>query len=619
MVSEPSARPGVRWQSLAERSSHRAGRGSTTGAGAQPPALLGIGAISADRVGDEDGPNQVNSKGALIACDGGFAVARCAHPQPPRPARPQMMWVALRLCQAVPARASTRIEGFCWRRLDAWGVFALALAARLGLLITSGRRPIGDVGYDASVYYAAADALIHGRMPYTDFVLLHPPGLMLALAPFAALGWLTTDHAGFVVASTTFAALGALNAVLVLRIAGQAGLPRAAALLGGVFYAVWLGAVGAEISGRLEPLGNFALLCGILALVRAVQAPGSSRLAIVAGVAFGVAPSVKIWYLVPVLLIVGWHLVDPASRRPATRAAASVAITLLAIDGPFFARAPGDMWQLVVADQLGRAAGNYSLLGRLDHVSSVSVLLGSHVGRAPVITALASVTGLALVVGAGAWQVRRCRVFVVLAGTQVLVLLLSPSYFGFYSDFLAPAASLLLAAAASAVPPAAYSTTARGVARVARATAAIAVVATATAGTLILTESRTITPLPARQLASRVRNVRCLIADSPMALIELNTLSRGLGNGCPNWVDISGRTYGIDAPADGRVVTRMHNQRWQIDLRRYLLSGDAFIVIRSGTGVSAATRTYLDTYPTLARSPGYVIRRSTKTHQPHRG
>ena len=48
-----------------------------------------------------------------------------------------------------------------------------------------------DYGYDAGVYYSAADALIHGRTPYRDFLLLHPPGLMLTLTPFAAIGRLS--------------------------------------------------------------------------------------------------------------------------------------------------------------------------------------------------------------------------------------------------------------------------------------------------------------------------------------------------------------------------------------------------------------------------------------------
>ena len=74
-------------------------------------------------------------------------------------------------------------------------------------------------------------------------------------------------------------------------------------------------------------------------------------------------------------------------------------------------------------------------------------------------------------------------------------------------------------------------------------------------------------------LARATAHVRCLMSDSPMSLIRLNALSRGLANGCPNWVDVTGRTYGPDRPRHGE--SRAHNVRWQHDLTTYLRSGDA--------------------------------------------
>ena len=44
--------------------------------------------------------------------------------------------------------------------------------------------------YDDGVHFAAALGLVNGLLPYRDFLLLHPPGVVLALAPFAALSWL---------------------------------------------------------------------------------------------------------------------------------------------------------------------------------------------------------------------------------------------------------------------------------------------------------------------------------------------------------------------------------------------------------------------------------------------
>src|SRR4051812_1047 len=125
--------------------------------------------------------------------------------------------------------------------LDALVIGALAFGLRFGVALFSHGGLGGMYGYDAGVYYGSAGALIHGRVPYRDFILLHPPGLMLALTPFAALGRATTDHAGYVTANVAFNLLAAINAVLVWRIAGLWGFTRRAALVGGLFYAVWWG------------------------------------------------------------------------------------------------------------------------------------------------------------------------------------------------------------------------------------------------------------------------------------------------------------------------------------------------------------------------------------------
>ncbi len=57
-------------------------------------------------------------------------------------------------------------------------------------------------------------------------------------------------------------------------------------------------------------------------------------------------------------------------------------------------------------------------------------------------------------------------------------------------------------------------------------------------------------------------------------------------------------------------ITRRHNLVWPRDVERYLQSGDAAVLIRSGTGLSPATRAQLTRGGVLARSHGYVIYRT---------
>ena len=97
-------------------------------------------------------------------------------------------------------------------------VFTVALAARAAIVaLGGGLRGMGN--YDDGVYFSASVALLHGRLPYRDFLFLQPPGILVALAPFASLAPLVGDADAFVGGpATAFLVLGALNAVLVVLV-----------------------------------------------------------------------------------------------------------------------------------------------------------------------------------------------------------------------------------------------------------------------------------------------------------------------------------------------------------------------------------------------------------------
>ena len=477
------------------------------------------------------------------------------------------------------------------RRPDAVAVFAVAFLLRIGTVLISSGGAGGNFGYDAGVYYTSADALLHGRWPYADFVLLHPPGIMLAVTPFAALGRATSDHTGFIVANTAFAALGAINATLVLVAARRLGFGRRAALVGGMFYAIWFGAMYAEISIRLEPLGNLAFLCGLVTLLG--DRPLARRRALLAGAALGATLVVQIWWIVPVAILLGREFIAGRDSRATRWAVAGAALTAAAVAGPFFVHAPASMWRMVVSEQLGRGRIGQPVQ-RLGQLSTVWWAVPGVHGAAEAVSAGA--LGL-LVVAAGvaAWRIPRARPLVVLLVAQLLVLGLAPSYFTFYDDYAAPALALVTAGAARAI--------ATGAPRLGWAgPGALAAAAALSAATLVQPVA-VVEPFPGAPLARAVRHVRCLMTDSPMALIEVNALSRDLANGCPNWVDVTGRTYG----QDNLPRPRPSNPRWQADLLRYLLSGQAILVIRSGTGLSAATWRAIRRHPVLARAGGYTV------------
>ncbi len=498
-----------------------------------------------------------------------------------------------------PRRTVPRAPGRPISLLDAGTVFVIAFVLRVGVVLLSRGGPRGIFGYDAGVYYAAADAFVHGRLPYRDFVLLHPPGVLLAVSPFAGLGRLTTDHTGFIVANTAFELLGALNAVLVGLVARRVGCRRSAALLGALFYAVWLGAVNAEIGVRLEPLGSTLFLLALLALTGGAL---DRRRAVLAGVALAAACSVKIWWIVPAAVVLGWHLCHRDRRPAVTWMVAGGAGLALVLDGAFFAAAPGTMWRMVVTDQLGRQPVTGPEL-RVAEVTGLHFAFPALAGPAE-IPLLVILAGLVVAAGAAAWRLPPARMVVLVLAAQLLVLAGSPSYFAFYAGFVAATLGLTLAAAAETRP-------ARAGRRGFPVAAVTAVTAAAFTGIALLRPITVVSPFPAQRLAGAARSVRCLMSDSPAALIELNTLSRDLAAGCPNWVDVTGRTYGADAPPGGLAERRAQNRRWQADLRHYLFSGGGFIVVRaSGTGLSRTTRRALAGHRVLAVAGRYVLYRT---------
>ena len=232
-----------------------------------------------------------------------------------------------RLMTPVVLQGSVREGG----ALRGWAPYvALAVLAFLARLlpVLRGGGLLGLGVYDDGVYYTGAAALVAGRVPYADFVLLHPPGVVLALSPFALLGRLTSDPTGYAVARVAFMALGAANTVLVALLARRFG--RVAAVVSGVFYAIWFPATYWEARTTIEPLGTTLVLGALLLLLpqtgprtgrsRAARRQGrrgraTGRATVLAGVLLGLTLGLKIWSVVPVAVVVLWQLVAAGRAR----------------------------------------------------------------------------------------------------------------------------------------------------------------------------------------------------------------------------------------------------------------------------------------------------------------
>jgi hypothetical protein len=127
---------------------------------------------------------------------------------------------------------------------------------------------------------------------------------------------------------------------------------------------------------------------------------------------------------------------------------------------------------------------------------------------------------------------------------------------------------------------------------------------------LLVPAGRPAAPFPGAQLGAAAHDQRCVLSDTPITLIHMNVLSRDLRNGCRTWVDVTGHTYdrGLSLGPHGRHLPRTKNPAWQRQVVAYLTSGDAVILARPDTGLSAATRRTIARWPILAEVDGYTLR-----------
>ncbi|MET4225669.1 glycosyltransferase 87 family protein [Oerskovia enterophila] len=476
------------------------------------------------------------------------------------------------------ARRPTRATGW----IVAAGVAVLAFTVRWSLV--GGTVGVRDyAGYDDGVYFSSAVALVHGLVPYRDFTLLHPPGSMLALTPFAALtGW-TSDSDALVAARVGVMVVGAANAVLVTRAAGRWG--TTAAVVGGVLYAVSFAAAWAERITLLEPLGSLCLLGGVVLLLRGLPGAGAGARPgwlWAGGAVLGLGATVKIWGVVPLLVVVVWLLVT-AGWRAALRASAGALGAVVVVLAPFALAAGSDMFRMVFLDQLGRPretdTGVEQRLTWIAGTGSTAWVTTPTAQLALVGAVLAAVLVAAVV----AWAGHRGRLWVALLVVQTAVLLASPSAYQQYAAFVTPALVIVVAAAVSLVPAGGRGLVAAG---------ACLGLGLATAAPALPRP----TPFPAAELRAALPEEGCVRADSPALLALTDVLSRDLGRGCELPVDLSGYAYDVGArDAAGQAVPRDQNAAWQREALRYLTSGSATLMVRSvGNGFDETTRRTLD-------------------------
>lgn len=480
-----------------------------------------------------------------------------------------------------PLPASTRAHRRIDLRADALalsslGILAFAIRA---LPMSMGAGITGLNGYDDGVYFAAATGLTTGLMPYRDFLLVHPPGIVLILAPFAALGSITDDATAMAIARIAITLLGALNAVLVALVAGR--FDRRAGLVAGALYAVWNAVANVERTADMHGPQSTLLLLALLAIIQ----PGriGPRRAALVGVLIGLLTSIQLWQGATAVVILWWIVVrgrGHGRRRfaPAVAYGVGAAIAFGLVCLPFLLAAPGVMIDQILLDQLGRPRGATSFFNRVRALEGFPQLpqLSPAWRRLlpPPLVGGVAVAALGLTI-ATAWHLPWTRPWAVLAIVQASIVLITPSFFNDYPSFAGPAAALVLGT---------------GVALGGRALCRRGV-PTAVVVTPLLVLGLGLAfvsvghpeglAVPIAELRRDLATARCVTADSPALLILTSTLRRDLANGCAFVADPTGYELGN---------RRLGSTAYQAAMLEWYTSGDAALFVRlKADGLSAET------------------------------
>ena len=167
---------------------------------------------------------------------------------------------------------------------------------------------VGD--YDDGADFGSALRLIHGVLPYRDFIIVQPPGIMLLMIPAAALSPLTGTAWAIAVGRILTVAASAAAVVLGGLLVRHRGVFATIVTCGVI--AIYPGSVQAAHTVMLEPWLTVFCLAGAVAVFDGDRLAGSGRRLAWGGAALGFAGAVKVWAIIPVAVIVG---PVPARRR----------------------------------------------------------------------------------------------------------------------------------------------------------------------------------------------------------------------------------------------------------------------------------------------------------------
>ena len=202
---------------------------------------------------------------------------------------------------------------------------------------------------------------------------------------------------------------------------------------------------------------------------------------------------------------------------------------------------------------------------------------------------------------------RETRLWAVLLGAALALLLVGPAYFAHYGTFVAVPLALLAGAGADAAATRAAGL-APGWSRVVAPAVGLALLLALSVHVVTQPEGRSV---PVATVDTALAGAHCVAADSAAALVVADVLTRDLRDHCLVVVDVTGLTYDQDRgdlPSGRTPSARRQDHEWQRSVDRYLSAADAVVLDQwRGDGLDARELARLEHRDLELGKPAYRV------------
>ena len=438
---------------------------------------------------------------------------------------------------------------------------------------------LGVTEYDDGPYFGSAVRLVHGSMPYKDFVLVQPPGIALLMSPVGLLTYWTGTAWGLAIGRILTLLAASAGIVLAGLLVRHRGL--LAVLLTCGIVAVYSDGVAAAHTVLVEPWLVLFCLAGAVAVFDGDRITASTKRLVWGGVLFGFAGAVEAWAIVPVLVLA--LLCLPQIKRAAIfvgGVAAGFVIPVL----PFAIAGPTQLYRSLITAQVGYRAHavRVGVLLRLRNMIGIPYALGW--SKTLLLLAVLALVIFVVVTQAAAILVTQqppptLDWFAGVTTVLIIAMFLWPPQFHYhFTEFLAPFMALTLALPVSRLlggarpdgslavtwPPTGSAKTARqvGTAIVGVSALALAVVA-AFQFRFESGAPRVIGPIPAA-IDQMIPPGACVLTDQASVTLAANRFVSTDPN-CPKLIDSLGTTLALSnglKPQTGAANVAAVNTAW---------------------------------------------------------